>query len=103
MVHYLLVDDRDGSVLAEIASARQALQLLSRLGGDPHEAPPISVVRLQHEQGDLSDVSSIVSARPLQPLMQRRARTSPDRPNDARSAAGPRPSRRPPSTQPPPS
>jgi hypothetical protein len=70
MVRYLLVDDSDGSVLAEFASAEQAVRLLGRLARSPHEGPSVSVVRLHHQQGDLTDVSSMVSVRPLPPLME---------------------------------
>jgi hypothetical protein len=73
MVRYLLVDDRDGSVLAELASAQQAVRLLGGLARNLHEGPWVSVARLHHEQGDLTDVRSMVSVRPLPPPMERRA------------------------------
>ena len=80
MARYLLVDDRDGWVLAELASAQQAVRLLGRLGRNPHGSPTVSVVRLDHQQGDLTDVTSMVSMRPLPPLVARQPKVrSPDR------------------------
>jgi hypothetical protein len=73
LTRYLLVDDRDGTVLAELASAGQAARLLCRLERGPHGIPPVSVVRLAHEQGSLTDVTSIVSMRPLPPAHGRPA------------------------------
>jgi acetylornithine/succinyldiaminopimelate/putrescine aminotransferase len=92
MVRYLLVDDRDGKVLAELASAQQAALLLGRLERNPHEAPKVSLVRLAHQQGSLIDITSMVSVRLLPPLVTRRARIVRSRD---------RPSRPPPSTRPP--
>jgi hypothetical protein len=74
VARYLLVDDRDGKVLAGLASAEQAVRLLSRLERTPQGDPPVSVVRLDHQQGDLTDVTSLVSMRPLPPLMARPTR-----------------------------
>ena len=49
MTSYLLVDGRDGRVLARFAGAqqavREALQVLARLGRDPHESARIRVTR----------------------------------------------------------
>jgi hypothetical protein len=92
VVSYLLVDDRDGRVLAELDGARQVVQLLGRLAQSPGGDAHVSVVRLNRQQGSLTDVTSMVSMRPLPPLIPRPARIkgSPDRP-----------SRHPPSTQPP--
>ena len=71
MVRYLLVDDRDGRVLAEFASPLQAARVIARQvrgwRGDP---PPVSVVRIGHQQGGLSEVASMVSVRPLPPPMR---------------------------------
>jgi ABC-type cobalamin transport system ATPase subunit len=72
VARYLLVDDRDGRVLAELASAHQAVRLLGLLVCNPHADPQVSVVRLDHQQGSLIDVTSMVSMRPLPPLMARR-------------------------------
>ena len=82
MARYLLVDDRDGSVLAELASAEQAARMLARHAGSPDSGSGVSVVRLNHQQGSLTSVTSIVSMRPLPSLMSRRARIkrSPDHP-----------------------
>jgi hypothetical protein len=71
MVRYLLVDDRDGTVLAEFASPRQAARLLARQGRDALAQPPVSLVRVAHDQGGLSDVSSMVSVRLLAPPVTR--------------------------------
>jgi hypothetical protein len=85
VARYLLVDDRDGGVLAEFASAaqamallRQAMGLLSRLERTPQGAPPLSLVRLDHQQGSRTEVFSMVSMRPLAPLMARRTGLGPD-------------------------
>ena len=88
MARYLLVDDRDGSVLTELASARQAARLLARAEGPLDGDVPISVVRVDHHQGSLTEVRSLVAMRPLPPLMVRRGmtKTSADRPIDRRSA-----------------
>ena len=67
MVRYLLIDDRDGSVLAELASPLQAARVLARQARDWHGDPPVSLVRVAHEQGSLSGVTSMVSVRPLPP------------------------------------
>jgi hypothetical protein len=67
MAAYLLVDDRDGGVIAELAGAEQAARLLSRLDSTPEGAPRVSVVRLERRSGQLSDVSSVVAMRPLSP------------------------------------
>ena len=90
MVSFLLVDDRNGRVLAEFANAQQAARVLAGQACNAHGDRQVSVVRLNHQRGSLSDVTSMVSMRPLSPLMERRARTkaSPDRP-----------SQRPPSTR----
>ena len=67
MAEYLLVDDRDGSVIAELAGAEQAARLLSRLDVTHHGAPPVSIVRLDRRSGQAGDVSSVVAMRPLSP------------------------------------
>ena len=67
MAHYqyVLVDDRDGSVIAELPSLEQAARLLKRVEGVSKEGPPISVARLDRRRGALTDVSSSVAIRPL--------------------------------------
>jgi hypothetical protein len=92
MPRYLLVDDRDGRVLAELASPQQAVRLLGHLAQNLQESPPVSVVRLDHQQGSLTEVTSMVSMRPLLSVTARQARVK-------RPPA--RPSRRPSSTRPP--
>ena len=66
MVRYLLVDDRDGRVLAELASPMQAMRVLAGHARDWDGDPPVSLVRLEHQRGDLSDITSMVSIRRLQ-------------------------------------
>ena len=73
MTRYLLVDDRDGRVLAELASPRQAGLLLSRLEDDSQGGPAVSVVRLDHQEGSLTGVSSTVTMRPLVSVIARQA------------------------------
>jgi hypothetical protein len=88
MVRYLLVDDRDGRVLAELASAQHAAwAAMQAIRGDS----PVSVVRLDHEEGSLTDITSMTSMRPLPPLITRRARIkrSPDRPSQHRASTPP--------------
>ena len=74
MARYLLVDDRDGRVLAELASPQQAVRLLSRLKDTPQGGPPVRVVRLDHQQGSLTEVTSMVSMRPLLSVIAGEAR-----------------------------
>jgi hypothetical protein len=70
-VRYLLVDDRDGRVLAELASAEQAVRLLGRFARMPHASSTVSLVQLDDHQGSLTGISSTVSMRPLPPLMEK--------------------------------
>jgi hypothetical protein len=72
VVRYLLVDDRDGRVLAELTRAELSARSLARLARNP----AVSLVRLSHEGGDLTDVTSLVSMRPLTPLITRRTRST---------------------------
>jgi hypothetical protein len=76
IVRYLLVDDRDGRVLAELASPQQAARMLGRHAHDPDGDPPVSVVRVDHQAGTLTDVTSMVSVRPLPLLVARRRASS---------------------------
>jgi hypothetical protein len=66
---YLLVDDTDGRILAETASAVQAVLLQNRLERTAH----VALWRVDQQQGELGEVTSWVSARPLPPLMARPA------------------------------
>ena len=66
MAEYLLVDDRDGSVIAPLAGAEQAARILSRLDVTIQSAPPVSVVRVDRTSG----ISSVVAMRPLSPPVQ---------------------------------
>jgi hypothetical protein len=93
VARFLLVDDRDGRVLAELSSAQQAAQVLVRHARNTRGDPHVSVVRLDHQQGSLTDITSMVSMRGLPPLLERRARikSSPDRPSQhPPSTQGPR-------------
>ena len=69
VAQYLLVDDRDGKVLAELASPQQALRLLRQLKHQPDDGPPVSLVKIDHEESSLTEITSMVSVRPLLPLM----------------------------------
>ena len=62
-VPYLLVDDTDGRVLAEVTSAEEALRILVEL--DPSQ--PISLVKIDSAGGGLAHTDSIVAMRPLFP------------------------------------
>ena len=83
MVRYLLVDDSDGRVLAELASPQQAARVLAAHARNPNGSPTVTVVRIDHQQGDWTDIHSMVSVRVLPPLTTRRAETdgAPDRPS----------------------
>ena len=67
----MLVDDRDGRVLAELRSAEQALRMIGRFARSPAGHDRVSVVRLDHQQGDLGEVTSVMSMRPLAPVTVR--------------------------------
>ena len=93
MVRYLLLDDRDGRVLAQLAGPQQAARVLARLARSPDDGPRVSVVRVDHQYGDLTEVTSLVSVRPLPPLVTPRAgiKRFPDRPSRHRPSAQPPP------------
>ena len=59
---YLLVDDTDGRVIAELSSAQEALQLLAELVPSQR----VSVVRVE-SHGGLVHHDSLVAVRPLLP------------------------------------
>ena len=64
----LLVDDRDGRVLAELDSHEQALCLLERLSSDDPATPEyLCIVALTGGQGALVGTESSVVIRPLHP------------------------------------
>ena len=65
MVRYQIVDDRDGTLLAEHASPEQALRSFGRFVRNPHVRARVSVVRLDHELGGIAKVSSMRSTRSL--------------------------------------
>ena len=67
MIRYLVVDDRDGRVIADAASLVQAANLRRHLMLTSQGNPPISLIRLNHEEDGLSAVSSMVAMRPLIP------------------------------------
>jgi hypothetical protein len=62
----LLVDDRDGRVMAELESHEQALRLLERLASDESETAAYRcIVALQDRPGALVASESSVTIRPL--------------------------------------
>ena len=66
---YLLVDDSDASVVAELESVEHALRLLERLHDrDPELATSFSVVRFEEAQGTLAGSSASIAARVLPEL-----------------------------------
>ena len=68
-VRYLLVNDRDGRVLAELASVEQALRLLERIGRRrPALAAGVSLVRFSESQGSVVGTSTSASLRVLPEL-----------------------------------
>jgi hypothetical protein len=63
---YLVVDDTDGRIVAEVASLERAVRVLGRcLDGEPQGHPPVSLVRLNDRQGSLGGVTSLMAMRPL--------------------------------------
>jgi hypothetical protein len=91
VARYLLVDDTDGRVLAELASPQQAIRLLGHLARQPNEGPPVSVVKIDHQESSLTEVTSMVSVRPLA-TPTGRPKTTPSRDGRTarRSSPGPR-------------
>ena len=71
MVRYLLIDDRDGRVLAELSSAEQAARLLARAARTSDGGLTFSVVRIEHAEGSVAGVDSRISMRTLPPLTTR--------------------------------
>ena len=65
MVRYLLVDDRDGRVLVELAGPAQAARLAARYNRSPSGDLPVRVVRVAEHEGSLIGVASLMSVRPL--------------------------------------
>ncbi len=66
---YLLVNDSDSRVLAELESADQALRLLERLSRrHPDVAAGLSVVNFQDSHGTLAGASSSIRVRVLPEL-----------------------------------
>jgi hypothetical protein len=57
MLRYRLVDDRDGTVLADLASAERALLLFGRFARDPQRRVRICVVRVDREPGGVAAAS----------------------------------------------
>jgi hypothetical protein len=70
-MRYLLVDDTDGRVLAELASAEQAVRLLGRFTRTPPSRSTVSLVQIDDHEGSLTGISSTVSMRPLPPFMEK--------------------------------
>ena len=66
---YLLVDDTDGRVLAQLESSQQALRLLERVSRhDARLTDSLCVVRLEESQGSVVGVSSSTTVRVLPEL-----------------------------------
>ena len=62
----LLVDDRDGRVIAELVSHEQALSLLERMAGDDAgSADHYCIVTLNDRQGEIFGAESSVTIRTL--------------------------------------
>lgn len=65
-VTLLLVDDRDGRVIAELESPEQALGLLERMAGDDAGTTDhFCIVTLRDRQGEIFGTDSSVTIRPL--------------------------------------
>jgi hypothetical protein len=63
----LLVDDRDGRVVAELESHEQGLRLLEALARDDPDTPGyLCIVSFSDRQGAVMGVDSSVTIRPLQ-------------------------------------
>jgi hypothetical protein len=64
----LLVDDRDGRVVAQLETHEQALNLLERLAtNDPDMADSLGIVAFRDRQGAVVTTESSVTIRPLRP------------------------------------
>jgi hypothetical protein len=66
-VPYLLVDDTDGRVLAEVTSAEEALRILAEL--EPSQQ--VSLVKVDSAGGSFAHTDSIIAVRPLFPNLPR--------------------------------
>ena len=63
----LLVDDRDGRIVAELESQEEALLLLERLASnDPDLADYLCIVAFHDHAGSMMETESSVTIRPLQ-------------------------------------
>ena len=58
----LVVDDRDGGVVAELESQEEALRLLATLGSD---APHLCIVEFHDREGAILGAQTSVTIRPL--------------------------------------
>ena len=62
----LLVDDRDGRIVAELESQEEALLLLERLASDePGTADYLCIVAFNDRPGAVMETESSVTIRPL--------------------------------------
>ena len=62
----LLVDDRDGRVVAELESQDEVLRVLETLASDDSATPDyLCIVELNDRQGSLLGTASAVTIRPL--------------------------------------
>jgi hypothetical protein len=61
----LLVDDRDGRVLAEVRSPEEAQHLLESLWSDEPPADYLCLVEIQSHHGSIIGTDTSVKVRPL--------------------------------------
>ena len=61
----LLVDDRDGRILAEVQTPDEAQQLLEALWGDEDVPPYLCLVELRSHHGTVIGTDTTVKVRPL--------------------------------------
>ena len=71
----LLLIDADGKILAVAQSLDEVARQLARVGRDSQAKAPVRVVRHDEHHGDIMSVDSFVTATPLPPLWERRARS----------------------------
>jgi hypothetical protein len=61
----LLVDDRDGRILAEVTNADEAQQVLESLWGDAHVPDYLCLVEIRSHHRAIVGTDSSVKVRPL--------------------------------------
>jgi hypothetical protein len=70
----LLLIDTEGKVLAVAQSLDEVVRQLARIRRESQASEPVRVVRHDEHHGDVMSVDSFVTASPLPPLLERRAR-----------------------------